>query len=91
MATAPAIDSVSAARGLDGRNNALGLTQKNLIVSTGGEDGKVKLWDAESGFNYMTFTEHIAAVNDIVFTPQVRIPIHLRNLLLFSSVLLLQG
>lgn len=70
VATAPAIDSVSAARGLDGRNNALGLTQKNLIVSTGGEDGKVKLWDAESGFNYMTFTEHIAAVNDIVFTPQ---------------------
>lgn len=70
-ATSPIVDATSAARGLEGRNNALGLGQKNLVVATGGEDGKVKLWDTDSGFNFMTFTEHTAAVNDVVFTPQV--------------------
>lgn len=42
-----------------------------MVVATGGEDGKLKLWDTESGFNYMTFAEHAAAINDLVFTPQV--------------------
>lgn len=70
VACSPAYDPVSQSR-LGGEKNHLGLGNQSLIVATGGEDGKVKLWDTSSGFNYMTFTEHTAAVNALTFTPQV--------------------
>lgn len=36
-------------------------------IVTGGEDSKVKLWNATSGFCFITFTEHIAPVTGVRF------------------------
>jgi WD40 repeat protein len=33
----------------------------------GGEDSKVKLWNAASGFCFVTFSEHVAPVTAIRF------------------------
>lgn len=41
-------------------------------IATGGEDGKVKLWSAESSFCFVTFSEHTAAVTGLVFTQSGR-------------------
>ena len=38
------------------------------IIATGGADSKVKLWNVNSGFCFVTFPEHTASVTDIVFT-----------------------
>ncbi|XP_076275558.1 periodic tryptophan protein 2 homolog [Rhynchophorus ferrugineus] len=39
-----------------------------LHLATGGEDGKVKLWNLNSGFCFVTFTEHSSAVTAITFS-----------------------
>eukprot|EP00049_Salpingoeca_infusionum_P001172 m.45756 g.45756 ORF g.45756 m.45756 type:complete len:970 (-) comp10895_c0_seq1:2376-5285(-) len=39
------------------------------VLATGGGDGKVKLWHTSSGFCYVTFKEHQAAITDVVFAP----------------------
>lgn len=38
----------------------------NMII-TGADDGKVKVWDVNSGFCVVTFTEHMAAVTACQF------------------------
>lgn len=38
----------------------------NLV--TGGDDGKVKLWNTGNGFCFVTFTEHAAGVAAVTFT-----------------------
>ncbi|KAJ8942237.1 hypothetical protein NQ318_003084 [Aromia moschata] len=38
------------------------------LIATGGEDGKVKLWNVNSGFCFVTFSEHSNAVNAITFS-----------------------
>jgi periodic tryptophan protein 2 len=30
------------------------------FIATAGEDGKVKIWNASSGFCFVTFSEHVA-------------------------------
>lgn len=40
------------------------------LVAAGGYDGKVKLFNAQSGLCFVTFAEHTAAVQDLCFTPQ---------------------
>lgn len=40
------------------------------LLATGGHDGKVKLWNTQSGFCFVTFTEHTAPVTAVTFTPQ---------------------
>lgn len=40
------------------------------LLATGGYDGKVKLFNAQSGLCFVTFAEHTAAVQDLCFTPQ---------------------
>jgi periodic tryptophan protein 2 len=40
------------------------------LVATGGEDGKVKLWNTTTGFCFVTFGEHEAAVTGLQFLPQ---------------------
>jgi len=37
------------------------------LVATGGGDGKVKVWNAASGFCFVTFAEHTAGVTGITF------------------------
>ncbi|CAD7950508.1 unnamed protein product [Amoebophrya sp. A120] len=49
-------------------NNLCNLHQ--AVLATGGHDGKVKLWNTVSGFNFVTFAEHTGEVRDLVFTPQ---------------------
>ncbi|KAK1442531.1 periodic tryptophan protein 2 [Babesia gibsoni] len=49
--------------------NKLGLGSRYL-VATGGFDGKVKLWDTNSGICFVTFSDHTASVEAVCFTPQ---------------------
>lgn len=58
--------------------NKLGLGNR-YIVATGGFDGKVKLWDSNTGLCFVTFEEHSAAVAAICFTPQVNIHFNIIN------------
>ncbi|OII75621.1 hypothetical protein cand_026920 [Cryptosporidium andersoni] len=50
-------------------NNSFGFQSKN-IIATGGIDGKLKLWDSNTGYNFQTFIEHTASITGIIFTPQ---------------------
>ena len=38
------------------------------IIATGGQDAKVKLWNVNSGFCFVTFPDHTSSVTDILFT-----------------------
>ncbi len=38
------------------------------MLATGGDDAKVKLWNASSGFCFVTFAEHTASVTAVAFT-----------------------
>ncbi len=42
-------------------------------VATGGDDGKVKLWSASSGFSVVTFDKHTAAVEAMTFVPSGKV------------------
>src|SRR5690242_17097136 len=37
-------------------------------IATGGDDGKVKVWNASNGFCFVTFSEHEASITGIVFS-----------------------
>ncbi|XP_064135601.1 periodic tryptophan protein 2 homolog isoform X2 [Loxodonta africana] len=37
-------------------------------IATGGDDGKVKVWNTLSGFCFITFTEHSSGVTGVTFT-----------------------
>eukprot|EP00743_Colponemidia_sp_Colp-15_P006217 GILK01006687.1.p1 GENE.GILK01006687.1~~GILK01006687.1.p1 ORF type:complete len:888 (+),score=130.49 GILK01006687.1:52-2715(+) len=39
-------------------------------IATGGDDGKVKLWNTTSAFCFVTFTEHTGPITAASFTPQ---------------------
>jgi periodic tryptophan protein 2 len=43
--------------------NALAYSPDGQLVATGGEDGKVKLWNASSGFCFVTFSDHSGPVS----------------------------
>ena len=49
--------------------SCFGLGVSRGVVATGSNDGRVKVWDAESGFCYCTFADHTAGVMDICFSP----------------------
>ncbi|KAL8451947.1 hypothetical protein Emed_001682 [Eimeria media] len=49
--------------------SSFGLGVSRGIVATGSNEGRVKVWDAESGFCYCTFADHTAAVSDVCFSP----------------------
>ncbi|XP_049791974.1 periodic tryptophan protein 2 homolog isoform X1 [Schistocerca nitens] len=38
-------------------------------IVTGGDDGKVKLWNTSTGFCFVTFTEHTAGISAVQFSP----------------------
>ncbi|XP_028835063.1 PWP2 small subunit processome component [Denticeps clupeoides] len=37
-------------------------------IATGGDDGKVKVWNTNSGLCFVTFTEHTSCVTNVTFT-----------------------
>eukprot|EP00596_Hydrurales_sp_CCMP1899_P003442 CAMPEP_0119050586 /NCGR_PEP_ID=MMETSP1177-20130426/70734_1 /TAXON_ID=2985 /ORGANISM="Ochromonas sp, Strain CCMP1899" /LENGTH=830 /DNA_ID=CAMNT_0007029157 /DNA_START=526 /DNA_END=3015 /DNA_ORIENTATION=+ len=45
----------------------LDFSSDGQYIATGGEDSKVKLWNASSGFCFVTFSEHVAPVTAIRF------------------------
>ncbi|KAL8427820.1 hypothetical protein Efla_005428 [Eimeria flavescens] len=49
--------------------SSFGLGVSRGIVATGSNEGRVKVWDAESGFCYCTFADHMAAVSAVCFSP----------------------
>ena len=47
--------------------NALDFSPDGQYIATGGEDSKLKLWNASSGFCFTTFSEHIAPITGVKF------------------------
>lgn len=49
--------------------SCVGYSMDGTMVATGGDDGKIKLWNTSTGFCFVTFSEHSAAVSGVVFAP----------------------
>ncbi|KAK4688689.1 periodic tryptophan protein 2, partial [Tremellales sp. Uapishka_1] len=50
--------------------NTLAFSSDGQNIATGGEDGKVKVWNATSGFCFVTFPEHSASISTVEFAKQ---------------------
>ncbi|KAI0763059.1 WD40 repeat-like protein [Trametes elegans] len=50
--------------------NTLAYAPDGQHIATGGDDGKVKVWNSSSGFCFVTFSEHSAAVSAVEFAKQ---------------------
>lgn len=50
--------------------NTLAYSQDGQNVATGGDDGKVKVWNTISGFCFVTFAEHSSAISAVEFAKQ---------------------
>lgn len=53
--------------------NSLGFSADGQTVATGGDDGKLKVWNAASGFCTVTFSEHSAAISAVEVSKQGQI------------------
>ncbi|KAL2102294.1 hypothetical protein ACEWY4_001462 [Coilia grayii] len=47
---------------------ALAYSPDGQYIATGGDDGKVKVWNTNSGLCFVTFTEHTSSVTNVTFT-----------------------
>ena len=47
--------------------NASAYSPDGTMIATGGDDGKVKMWNTVSGFCFVTFDKHAGAVTDLCF------------------------
>lgn len=50
--------------------NTLSYSPDGQQVATGGDDGKVKIWNASSGFCFVTFSEHASSISAVEFAKQ---------------------
>ncbi|GAA5916680.1 hypothetical protein JCM6882_002264 [Rhodosporidiobolus microsporus] len=50
--------------------NTLSFSTDGQQVVTGGDDGKVKIWNATSGFCFVTFEDHSSAISAVEFAKQ---------------------
>ncbi|KAI0289387.1 WD repeat protein [Russula brevipes] len=50
--------------------NSLAYSPDGQYIATGGDDGKVKLWNTRSGFCIITFSQHTASVSAVEFASQ---------------------
>jgi periodic tryptophan protein 2 len=50
--------------------NTLAYSSDGQNVATGGDDGKVKVWNTTSGFCFVTFSEHSSSVSCVEFAKQ---------------------
>ena len=50
--------------------NCIAYSQDGQYIATGGDDGKVKLWNTVSGFCFVTFTEHTSGISALEFAKQ---------------------
>lgn len=53
--------------------NTLSFSQDGQNIATGGDDGKVKIWNTNSGFCYVTFSDHSSSVSCVEFAKQGQI------------------
>ncbi|KAH9833312.1 quinon protein alcohol dehydrogenase-like superfamily, partial [Rhodofomes roseus] len=50
--------------------NTVAYAPDGVNLATGGEDGKVKVWNSTSGFCFVTFSEHSAPISSVEFAKQ---------------------
>lgn len=48
--------------------NTLSFSPDGQLVATGGADGKLKLWNTQTGFCFVTFAEHTAPITCVQFS-----------------------
>eukprot|EP01134_Creolimax_fragrantissima_P000177 CFRG0177T1 len=47
---------------------AIAYSPDGQMIATGGDDGKVKIWNTRSGFCFVTFSEHTASITGVRFS-----------------------
>lgn len=50
--------------------NCLSFSPDGQNIATGGDDGKVKIWNSNSGFCFVTFSEHSSSISAVEFSRQ---------------------
>lgn len=50
--------------------NTLSFSSDGQNVATGGDDGKIKIWNVTSGFCFVTFSDHTSSISAVEFAKQ---------------------
>ncbi|GAA5907804.1 snoRNA-binding rRNA-processing protein PWP2 [Sporobolomyces salmoneus] len=50
--------------------NTLSFSADGQLVATGGDDGKLKVWNSSTGFCFVTFEDHSSAISTVEFAKQ---------------------